>query len=78
MRYQNRRLYRRLQWGQTGISVVVCLLVESSHGGPRRLLRGYICPGLSQSEMMKIIWIINTNVLKIVTATGNTNVYLSK
>lgn len=75
MRYQNRRLCRRLQWGLTGISVAVCLLVESSHGGPRRL---FICPILSQSEMMKIIWIINTYGLKNVTATENTKVYLSK
>lgn len=48
--YQNRRLNWNIQWGQTGISLAVCLLVEYCCGSLRKLLRGYICPGLSRSK----------------------------
>lgn len=48
--YQNRRLNWNIQWGQTGISLAVCLLVEYCCGSLRKLLRGCICPGLSRSK----------------------------
>lgn len=50
LRYQNRRLNWYIQWGQTGISLAACLLVEYCCGSLRKLLRGYICPGLSRSK----------------------------